>query len=155
MLWNGIYRVYNWSTDNEAEITKGWIVKGNTIEELAVKMGIDTRGLQDTIIKYNGFCASTVDADFAKATANLLPLTTPPYYGMKMGLSLINTQGGPKHNGKGQTLDKSNNPIPRLYSVGECGSYFGFIYPGGSNLAEAFSFGRLAGEHASGLTAWT
>jgi succinate dehydrogenase/fumarate reductase flavoprotein subunit len=155
MLWNGIHRIYEWSTDNEAEIAKGWIVKGNTIEELATKMGIDAKGLQDTITKYNGFCTAKVDGDFAKRNTNLLPVATPPYYGMKMGMSIINTQGGPKHNGKGQTLDKSNNPIPRLYSVGECGSYFGFIYPGGSNLAEAFSFGRVAAEHASALTVWT
>jgi succinate dehydrogenase/fumarate reductase flavoprotein subunit len=155
MLWNGIHRVYQWSKDNEAEITKGWIVKGNTIEELATKIGIDAKGLQDTITRYNGFCTAKVDDDFAKRNTNLLPVVTPPYYGMKMGMSIINTQGGPKHNGKGQTLDRSNNPIPRLYSVGECGSYFGFIYPGGSNLAEAFSFGRIAAEHASSLTAWT
>jgi succinate dehydrogenase/fumarate reductase flavoprotein subunit len=155
MLWNGIHRIYQWSKDNETEITKGWIVKGNTVDELATKMGIDSKGLQATITKYNDYCTAKVDSDFGKRSTNLVPLATPPYYAMKMGMSIINTQGGPKHNGKGQTLDKSNNPIPRLYSVGECGSYFGFIYPGGSNLAEAFSFGRIAAEQASALSAWT
>jgi succinate dehydrogenase/fumarate reductase flavoprotein subunit len=154
MLWNGIHRTYVWSDDNEAEIAKGWIKKGNTLEELATNLGIDAAGLQETITRYKGFCAAEEDADFARRSRNLVPLETPPYYGMKMGLSLINTQGGPKHNGKSQTLDKDNKPIPRLYSAGECGSYFGFIYPGGSNLAEAFAFGRIAGEHAAALEPW-
>ena len=55
----------------------------------------------------------------------------------------------PKHNGKAQTLDKDDKPIPRLYTPGELGSFFGFLYPGGSNIPEAIAFGRIAGENAA------
>jgi succinate dehydrogenase/fumarate reductase flavoprotein subunit len=29
------------------------------------------------------------------------------------------------------------------------GSFFGFLYPGGSNIPEAIAFGRIAGENAA------
>jgi succinate dehydrogenase/fumarate reductase flavoprotein subunit len=54
-----------------------------------------------------------------------------------------------------QTLDKDDKPIPRLYSAGELGSFFGLIYPGGSNIAEAIAFGSIAGENAAAEKPWT
>lgn len=152
--WNGVHDIYEWSDDNSVEIEKGWIIQANNISELAVKMKIDPAGLTDTISKYNKFCQTRADADFARPESSLMPVITPPYYGMELALSCINTQGGPKHNSRGQTLGYDNQPIPRLYSVGEFGSVFGFLYPGGSNLAEALSFGRIAGEQAATLTPW-
>jgi succinate dehydrogenase/fumarate reductase flavoprotein subunit len=118
-------------------------------------VGIDSKGLQDTITRYNGFCAAKVDEDFSRRESVLLPVSTPPYYAMTLGLSLINTQGGPKHNSNSQTLDKSGNPIPRLYSAGELGSFLGYVYAGGSNMAESIAYGRIAGEHAASLKSWT
>ena len=56
---------------------------------------------------------------------------------------------------KAQTLDKDDKPIPRLYTPGELGSFFGFLYPGGSNIPEAIAFGRIAGEHAAAEKAWS
>ena len=67
---------------------------------------------------------------------------------------MVNTQGGPRHNSLAQTLDVDGNPIPRIYSAGELGSFFGHLYQGGSNLPEALVFGMIAGEHAAGLGAW-
>ena len=81
--------------------------------------------------------------------ATLLPVETPPFYGMELALSVINTMGGPQHNSAGQTLNKEGKPIPRLYSVGELGSFFSLCYTGGTNIPEAHSFGRIAGEHAA------
>jgi succinate dehydrogenase/fumarate reductase flavoprotein subunit len=79
---------------------------------------------------------------------------TPPYYAAELALTVTNTQGGPKHNGKAQTLNKDDKPIPRLYSAGEFGSFFGFLYPGGSNIPEAIAFGRIAGENAAAEKPW-
>jgi succinate dehydrogenase/fumarate reductase flavoprotein subunit len=164
MTWNVNYKLCPWSTDNLAEIEKGWIVKADTIAELAEKMkgvdplgntvGVDAAGLQATVETYNGYCAAGADPNFSKPATNLISLDTPPYYAAELCMTLINTQGGPKHNGRSQTLNKENKPIPRLYSCGEFGSFFGFLYPGGSNLAEALAFGSIAGENAAGLTPW-
>jgi succinate dehydrogenase/fumarate reductase flavoprotein subunit len=66
-----------------------------------------------------------------------------------LGLALTNTQGGPKRNKYGQVLGPDGRPIPRLYAAGELGSFFGFLYQGGSNYPEAWAFGRIAGQQAA------
>jgi hypothetical protein len=154
MSWNGIHNLYEWSKDNSAEIEKGWIVKGETLKELADNIGIDAAGLQATVAEYNQFCRRGKDDDFGRPERSLFPINDPPYYAAEMALTCINTQGGPKHNAKAQTLDKHDNPVPRLYTPGELGSFFGFLYPGGSNITEAVAFGRIAGENAAAENPW-
>jgi succinate dehydrogenase/fumarate reductase flavoprotein subunit len=155
MTWNGVHGVYKWSADNNAEIEKGWIIKADTIKELAAKIQMDAAGLEETIAKYNEYCRRGKDAEFDRRKESLLPIQTPPYYATELALTCINTQGGPKHNGKAQTLDTEDKPIPRLYSAGELGSFFGFLYPGGSNIPEAIAFGRIAGENAAVEKPWS
>jgi succinate dehydrogenase/fumarate reductase flavoprotein subunit len=152
--WAHVHKVVEWSSDNSAEIEKGWVLKATTLKELAVKAGIDPAGLEATVSKYNEFCQAGKDADFKRRPENLFPVATPPFYAAELALTVTNTQGGPKHNGKSQTLNKDNKPIPRLYSAGEFGSFFGFLYPGGSNIPEAIAFGRIAGENAASEKPW-
>lgn len=155
MTWNAVHNLCKWSADNNAEIEKGWIIKADTLKELAAKISMDAAGLESTIAKYNGYCRNKKDAEFDRRKESLQPMNTPPYYATELALTCINTQGGPKHNGKAQTLDKEDTPIPRLYSAGELGSFFGFLYPGGSNIPEAIAFGRIAGENAAAEKAWS
>lgn len=155
MLWNAVHGVYQWSENSKAEIEKGWVQKGDTIKDLAVKMKIDPDALEETITNYNQYCSAKKDPDFNRRENFLRALTTPPYYGVELALSMINTQGGPKHNTKAQTLDQYDKPIPGLYSPGEFGSFFGFLYPGGSNIPEAIAFGRIAGENAAAEKPWS
>jgi succinate dehydrogenase/fumarate reductase flavoprotein subunit len=155
MTWNAVHELYRWSEGSAAEIEKGWVSKGDTLKDLAAKMKLDPDGLQETVTRYNQFCNGKKDPDFNRRDNALLPLTSPPYYGMELALTLINTQGGPKHNTKAQTLDQDNKPIPRLYTPGEFGSFFGFLYPGGSNIPEAIAFGRIAGENAAAEKPWS
>jgi succinate dehydrogenase/fumarate reductase flavoprotein subunit len=145
---------YQWSQDNRSEIEQGWILKANSISELATRAGIDLVGLETTIDRYNRFCAARKDADFGRAEDQLVPICHPPYYVAELGLTVINTQGGPKHNARCQVLGVNNQPIPRLYAAGEFGSFFGFLYQGGSNLPEALAFGLIAGEEAAALEPW-
>jgi succinate dehydrogenase/fumarate reductase flavoprotein subunit len=152
--WNHVHKVVEWSSDNSAEIEKGWVLKENTLKELAVKAGIDPAGLEATVLKYNESCQAGKDTDFKRRPENMFPIANPPYYAAELALTITNTQGGPKHNGKAQTLNKDNKPIPRLYTAGEFGSFFGFLYPGGSNIPEAIAFGRIAGENAAAEKPW-
>jgi hypothetical protein len=39
--------------------------------------------------------------------------------------------------------------IPRLYSAGELGSFWGWMYNGGGNNAEALCTGQIAGRNAA------
>ena len=150
-----MHKQVEWSADNGVEIDKGWIIKADTLNELAAKMGIDAAELQKTVARYNEHCRIGVDAEFDRPKYSLFPLKKPPFYGAELAMTCTNTQGDPKHNGRAQTLDGENRPIPRLYSPGEFGSFFGFLYPGGSNIPEAIAFGRIAGENAAAEKPWS
>ena len=78
-----------------------------------------------------------------------LPLEQGPFYAVKLYPCLLNTQGGPRRNVKGQVLNAYGEVIPGLYVAGEMGSMWGHIYQGACNNAEALVFGRLAGKAAA------
>ncbi len=143
-----------WSQDNQVEIEKGWISKGESLKVLAKKLGIDSQGLQETIEQYNKDADSGKANGFGRLPQYMSPIVGPPFFGTELCLSIINTQGGPKHNCLSQALDMNGNPIPRLYTAGELGSFFGHLYQGGSNLPEALAFGLIAGEQAAAEISW-
>jgi hypothetical protein len=143
-----------WSEDNMAEIEKGWIVKADTLEDLAAKTGIDAAGLKATCQNHHADFAAGKQDRFGRPADSLRSMTTPPYYAAELCLSIVNTQGGPRHNRFAQALDTEGKPIPRLYTPGELGSFFGHLYQGGSNLPEALAFGRIAGECAAKDMPW-
>ncbi|MEW6186919.1 MAG: FAD-dependent oxidoreductase [Thermodesulfobacteriota bacterium] len=138
-----------WSRDNSEEIKKGWILQGETIEALAERAGIEADNLAETITLYNRHCSDNTSDTFGRSPETMAPIAQPPFYAAELCLAIVNTQGGPKHNHLAQTLDMEGNPIPRLYTPGELGSFFGHLYQGGSNLPEALAFGLIAGECAA------
>ena len=154
---------YTWSEDNSAELAKGWILKGETIEELAAVIAkdpevgnkMDPAVLAATLATYNTNAGAGVDPDFNRGTQTLLPLSAPPYYALKMYPGGVNTFGGPKRNSKSQIVRPDGQPVGRLYGVGEMGSVLGFIYSGGGwNICEIIVSGHLAAEHAVQESPW-
>ncbi len=159
---------YKWSADNSAEIEKGVIVKADTIEELAGKIGVPAENLAETVKRWNEQISAGADKDFGRplekkgkvafegreAPVISRPLGAGPYYAAKLYPAILNTQGGPRRNAKGQVLTPFNKPIARLYSAGELGSMWGHIYQGATNNSEACVFGRIAGRTAAGEKNW-
>jgi succinate dehydrogenase/fumarate reductase flavoprotein subunit len=145
-----------WSKDNSKEVEAGWIKKGGSVRELAALLGddIDPALLEESVTRWNGFCAAGKDQDFGRSE-RLAPIETPPFYGQKMYPGGFNTLGGPRRNGKAQVLDTKKTPIPRLYSAGALGSIAGHIYcVVGHNWSELLSFGRIAGRNAAAEKLW-
>jgi succinate dehydrogenase/fumarate reductase flavoprotein subunit len=146
----GPHRIYKWSSDNVAELNKGWIVNGDTVGELAENIGMAASILNETVHKWNAYCAEGNDDEFDRPFLDLVPLNTPPYYAVKLFPGGPNTQGGPRRNSRAQVLNPFGDPIPGLYAAGECGSVFGMLYPvTGANLAECIAFGRIAAENVA------
>ena len=85
---------YDWSLDNSVEIENGWIVKGDTIRELAEKLGIDPNGLENQIARFNSFAQQGEDPEFGRSGATLAPIIREPFYGYMWGNLLINTGAG-------------------------------------------------------------
>jgi succinate dehydrogenase/fumarate reductase flavoprotein subunit len=158
---------HQWSKDNSVEIAKGWIFQGNSISELAAKIKtMDPATLEKTVAKWNEDINHGEDTlffrpvrpkpDAAHAAYKELvtqlwsaPIDTAPFYALEVYPSLLNTQGGPKHNARAQVLDAFGEPIPNLYSAGEFGSMWGLLYQGSGNIGECLVFGRIAGKNAA------
>ena len=62
---------------------------------------------------------------------------------------MYNTQGGPRRNAKAEVVTPFGNPIPHLYSAGDCGAIWPDMYNGSGNLGETAVFGRIAGHAAA------
>jgi succinate dehydrogenase/fumarate reductase flavoprotein subunit len=144
--------MYTWSSDNSAELAKGWIVQGQTLAELAGKINVPADVLQATVAEWNADVASGEDKKFHRPANSLGPIQTSPFYAIDLYPVLLNTQGGPRRNAKAQIVNPYDEPIPRLYSSGEMGCMWGVIYQGSGNLAEAFVFGRIAGKNVAAET---
>ena len=152
--WFNAHSGYKWSDDNSAEVAKGWILSSPDMGDLASKMKVNPDTLIDSIVKYNDMCKNKADKGFGRPASSLVPLEKGPFYAMKTYPATYNTQGGPKRNGKCQIIDAFGQPIPRLYSGGEMGSFYGWMYNGGGNNAEALVTGKIAGTNVAAEKPW-
>ena len=141
--------LYRWSRDNSVEIEKGWIKRADTVKELAAILGMeDPQVLVETVNNYNSYCQHGDDRECGRIPESLIPLNNPPYYAVEVGPGGPNTLGGPRRNARSQVMRVDGNPIPRLYTAGECGSVNGLLYAF-NNLSEVIVSGRVAGENAA------
>lgn len=136
---------FDYDTANTKDpVADGWLYQANTLEELAGKIDVPAAQLTKTVETWNGFCASGEDLAFFRPSDTLTPVATAPYYAQRCNPAMLNTDGGPKRSAKGEILDYDGNPIPGLYSAGEFGSVWGYLYQGDGNVGEAMAFGRIS-----------
>jgi hypothetical protein len=147
--------------DNVGTTPPGWNA-GQSVDTVAVPNGynpssITPAALTSTVNAYNAACAAgNGDPAFGRTASTMAPVQTGPFYALPLFLGGPNTQGGPVRNALAQVCDPDNNPIPRLYSSGELGSVYGFLYPtGGGNNCELIAFGQIAGNNAAAESPWT
>ena len=143
----------DWSEDNQKEIKMGILKRARSLAELADQLQVEKTKLVESITRWNSLCAKGSDDDFGRPAGTMTPIDTPPYYGAPVWCVVSNTQGGPVHNARQEIVDSLDNPIPRLFAVGELGSSFGHLYLSGGNIAECFVTGRIAGRTAAALSA--
>ena len=162
-------------TTNQEGLDAGVIVKCETVDDLAAATGIDAAVLQTTLDYYNEGVDAGADQfhrgeakneyselislpgnedDTVAREAFELARIDAPYYVTQLVGTVLNTQGGPKRSANCEVLDVFDQPIPRLYSAGEMGCEYPYIYNVGGNIAEAISSGRRAGRVISGLEPW-
>lgn len=150
--WNNVVRKYRWSKDNSVEVEKGWLLKADSIAELATKMGRDIEQVERTVAEFNKSCEAGHDPLFSRDPRTLKPIITPPFYAVRIKPIMICTSGGAKRNRKSEVLDRSGDPIPGLYEAGQLGSMISFLYQNGTYLTEAMISGRSAGHNAAQRT---
>ena len=151
--WGRIVERYPWSEDNSAELKRGWIRRAESITALAQAIGLDAQALEATVQRWNRNCGEGSDPDFGRRRM-LIPIGKPPYYAIELSPSMLNTQGGPRRNERAQVVDPDNRRIPRLYSAGELGSIYSYLYQGTGNIGECLAFGRIAARNAVAEAPW-
>ena len=148
--WNVLVEGYQWSADNAVEVEKGWLHKGETLEELAAKIEVDPETLGRTVARWNAACAAGEDDQSPSARRHAGPArrgarTTPsPPHPWSPGATV----------GRGATstaavLDPFGDVIDGLYAAGSVSSTYSWCKDGGMHIADALAFGRIAGRTAA------
>lgn len=142
------------AADNSDALKKGWILKGDSIEELAKKIAetsvnkgrMNPQKLAETLKRFNEMSTAGKDEDFGRNPKSLKPLEGTVFYAIPLFAGGSNTKGGLKTNAEHQVLDWDGKPIKGLYAAGEiaCG-----LNRGGAMLTDALVFGQVTGKAAA------
>ena len=130
-------------------VRKGFTVEGATVEELAGKIGVDAKGLVETMAKYNGYVKAGEDKDFGK-TALPRELVKAPFYAIEVSPAVHHTMGGVRINTNAEVLTANGKVIPGLFAAGEItGGVHGANRIGGNAVTDITVYGKTAGENAA------
>lgn len=153
-----------WSADNSEELAKGWILSGETLEDLVAAINensadegfrMDPAALQATVDAFNATCEAGEGDAFGRpveidGSTNMAPIADGPFYAVRMMPVMNTTKGGPKKDGQARVIGLDGEPIPHLYEAGTLGHSAAQVYCiFGANLAECLNFGRIAGRNAA------
>jgi len=132
----------------DRQVEAGTLFRADTIEELAVKVGMDPEVLKETIVKYNSYVDAGFDPEFHKDTFSL-KVEKAPFYATPRKPAVHHTMGGLKIDTNTRVLDENGQPIKHLYAAGEvAGGIHAGNRLGGNALTDIFTFGRIAGKTA-------
>lgn len=142
----------------------GYLMRGDTLEALAAKAGIDAKTFTGTVAQFNATAQQGHDAAFGKGSKAynryqgdamhgpnpcVAPLESGPFYAIKMVIGDLGTYAGIVTDENARALDAEGRVIPGLYAAGnDMASIMGGNYPGaGITLGPALTFGYIAGRH--------
>ena len=134
-------------------VEAGRAFKGETLEELAEKIGVPAENLVAAVTEFNrhaegGDLAGTPD-DFGR-TLFSTPIDNGPFYAAARVPTVHHTMGGVRINQYCQVINENGQIIPGLYAAGEVtGGIHGSNRLGGNALTDTVVFGRIAGDSAS------
>jgi len=142
-----------------------WLIKADSLDELAHRLGVPASPLCETVQRWNGFVKTGMDDDFGKGASrydrfqgdreatfpNLGSIEKPPFYAVSIHTGALGTKGGPRTNNRAQVISVRGAPISGLYAAGNVtASITGPGYYGrGATLGPGMTWGYLAGIHAA------
>ncbi len=158
----GIGYAKPWPIPRQYFFDIGFLVKADSVAELAKKIGADPRTLEHTVKRFNGFAHDGEDKDFGRGSTaynhfrgdpshkpnpNLAPLEKGPFYAAKIRMGDLGSFAGVDVDDRSAVVDSAGNAIPGLFAVGAAAtSVFGGGYPGyGSHIGPALVFGYRMG----------
>src|SRR5579875_949705 len=148
----------------ERWITDGYVKRAPSLDALAADCGIDARGLEATVERFNGFARSGTDTDFHRGENAydrymgdpsyrpnncLAPIDRAPFYAVAVYPCDVGTCGGVLTDEHARVLTDAGKPIPGLYATGNvAASVMGRHYLGaGGSIGHTCTFGFIAMSH--------
>jgi succinate dehydrogenase/fumarate reductase flavoprotein subunit len=145
-------------------LRNGYLIKGNTLAELAKNAGIDPQGLEETVKQYNLGAVHGEDREFGRGTTSfnryladpenkpnpcVAPIQNGPFYAVKVIMGDLGTFDGIKTTPYGEVLKRDGSKIEHLYAVGnDRASMMGGNYPGaGITHGPNMTFGFVTGNY--------
>lgn len=132
---------------------EGYLMKADTIEELASKLNLPVQETVETFNRYNEFARNGHDDDYNKEPYRLIELNHPPYYGIRTGAWYLCTLDGIRINTDMHAIREDGSQIDGLFMVGnDSGGFFSVSYPNlftGLACGRSMTFGRRAGRIAA------
>ena len=143
--------------DPQKYVAAGLWRTADTLEKLAVEIGVPPKNLVETVRRFNDFVRRGVDEDFGRGdepydrafsggAPPLYPIERGPFHAAAFGLSDLGTKGGVRTDTAARALDSADNVIPGLYAAGNTmAAPSGTVYPGGGNpIGTSMVFSHLA-----------
>lgn len=157
----GLGHVYPGLRDLSSHVASGYIVRGNSAEQLAGKLDVDPAGLKTTLERYNEHAARGVDEDFNRGHSELnrfngdpavkpnpcvAPIDVGDLYAMEVWPAEIACSAGISTDEDARVVDEQERPIPGLFACGnDMASIMADSYPGpGTTLGPAVVFAYRA-----------
>ncbi len=126
----------------------GYVIKADTLDEMAEKLGCDAETLKATVDAFNA-CVDGAEDEFGR-TLYSTKLENGPWVATPRKSCVHHTMGGVTIDTETHVLDTEGNVIPGLYAAGEItGGIHGGNRLGGNAVVDTVVFGKLAGETAA------
>lgn len=145
-------------------LKNGYLLRADSLAELAEKLGLDPARLIATVERFNASALKGEDPEFGRGSTayqramgdwthpdhpNLAPIVKGPFYAVRIVPGDIGTSIGIRTDADARVLDEKGAPIPGLYAAGnDMANPTAGVYPGpGVTLGPAMTFGYRAARH--------
>ncbi|HEY9280149.1 MAG TPA: FAD-dependent oxidoreductase [Eoetvoesiella sp.] len=153
LIWDGPGKSRFLPPNPNMEQCGGTVVRANTLEELAQKLGLPSSELIKSVDDYNQALQTnglaSLDPPRSLQTYPAMPIKTAPFYGVPVCAGMTYTMGGVEIDEWSRAMAADGGVFPGLYAVGsasgglEGGDSIGYV----GGLSKAATTGLRAAEH--------
>jgi succinate dehydrogenase/fumarate reductase flavoprotein subunit len=151
----------------KAALADGYVTRGQTLAELAARLGLPAQTLEQTVGRFNGYGETGIDPEFGRGgtlyqrangdahwpgpNPSLGTIAKGPFYAVQLFPGDIGAATGFVTDPGGRALDTTGQAIPSLYACGnDMQSPMGGVYPApGITLGPGLVFAFLAARDAA------
>ncbi|HEY6135768.1 MAG TPA: FAD-dependent oxidoreductase [Rubrivivax sp.] len=151
----------------KAALADGYVTRGQTLAELAARLGLPAHALAQTVRRFNGYGRTGTDPEFGRGSTlyqrangdahwpgpnpSLGTIAKAPFYAVQLLPGDIGAATGFATDPTGRVLDTAGQPIPGLYACGnDMHSPMGGVYPApGITLGPGLVFAYLGARDAA------